>query len=87
MNAKSKELIEELKGIVMDLHRSASKLDDAIQSIEHVDVKDNDFMSVYIQQQCKWRNDYKTNKQYHNIEEREIDIWIKLIESLKEESQ
>ena len=88
MNAKSKEIIEELKGIVMDLHRSASQLDNTIQNIEDMDdTKDMEFVSTFIRYHCNYRNDYKMKKQYHNIEEREIDIWIKLLESLKEESQ
>lgn len=88
MNAKSKEIIEELKGIVMDLHRSASQLDYAIQNIEELDgIKDMEFVSVSVKHHYNYRNDYKIHKQYHNIEERELDIWKRLIESLKEESQ
>ena len=84
MNTKSKELIEELKDIVMDLHRSASQLDDAIQAIEEVNVNDNEFMRMFVLHQCNFRNDYKIHKQYDELEKREIDIWKRLIESLKE---
>ena len=85
MNAKSKELIEVLESIVMDLHRSASQLDNTIQSIKDTcDIHDVEFMLMSVKQHYRFRNDYKKYRQYDTIDEREIDIWNQLIESLKE---
>ena len=86
MTTNTTELIEELKGVVMDLHRSASQLDDAIQSIEDVDVNGTEYMRLFVSHQYNYRNDYKIHKQYDELEEREIDIWNRLIKSLNEEN-
>ncbi len=89
MNAKSKELIEELKGIVMDLHRSAGTLDAIIQNIDEciLDEKDPEYMRVYILHQMNFRLCSRQSQGHINLDDKELDIWKRLNESLKEESQ
>lgn len=78
--------IEELKAIVMDLHRSAAQLDDIIQRIELDKETHNDkYHLMFVRTEQLYREDLKRVRGYSDLEERERLIWQKLLENLKKE--
>ena len=84
MNENTKTFIEELKKVVLDLHRSAGQLDEIIQSIE-TEMENNDsdknYMDMYISHMLRYRLDAKDSKGYNQLETRELAIWDQLIKS------
>lgn len=79
--------IDELKQIVIDLHRSAGSLDVIIQHLETtLSEKDEDskFWKAYIQAERDYRRSKKETLSYDRLEEREDDVWYKLLKAIKD---
>lgn len=79
--------IEELKRIVIDLHRSAGSLDVIVQHLETtLSEKDEDsrFFTSYIQAEKDYRRSMKEALSYDRLEEREDDVWYKLLKAIKD---
>lgn len=88
MSENAKKLVEELKEVMMDLHRSAGQLDDAIRSIE-TEIKEEDDIGrirYFIAAQLKFREEFKDHYHYEDFDKRENDLWQKLINEYKGES-
>ena len=88
MNENTKKLIDDLKTIVRDLHRSAGKLDEMIQQIEMLPpniVEDVEHFRIYLTYFANQRKDQKRIC-YGNLENLENLTWKELLESLKEEA-
>lgn len=82
MDAKMKDLIEELKGVVLNLHRSAGNLDQLIQAIEIEEgppSNKEDYLKMYIRSQGLYREDFKKALDYNKLDEKEKIIWKKLM--------
>ena len=77
MNKNIKALIEELKGVVMDLHRSAGCLDRIVQDLELETESSEEYLKMYINTQRNYRRDYK-KAAFGNIELKEYDIWKRI---------
>lgn len=89
MNQNTKSCIEELKQIVMALHRSAANLDGVIMDIENEmygrensPTLDN---IMYIAYQMDYRMTRKGNA-FGDLDKRETDAWNKLIEAINKET-
>ena len=83
MSENVKKLIEELKEVMIELHRSAGNLDRAIREIER-DYTNTDDKLLFVKVQAKYRENSK-HYLFNNLEERENEIWQKLIfEAVKE---
>ena len=87
MNDDVKNRLEELKSIVLSLHRSAGQLDEIIMSIEN-EINNNvyadkEFLRLFIKTQCDYRNDKKRYSDLNELDMKERIIWVKLIESAK----
>ena len=71
--------VDKLKEVVMNLHRSAGQLDQMIQSIENElygrEEIDKDFLMIFLKSQEQYRNDWKTAKEYHILDEKEELYW------------
>ena len=82
--------IDKLKEVVMDLHRSAGQLDQLIQSIENElvggDEIDKDFLMVFVKSQEQYREQFKTAREYHILDEKEEFYWEKLLQAIEKES-
>lgn len=85
MNKKAKEKLEELKEIVLDLHRSAGMLDRLIMNIESITGEDDKFNEVLINQQCRLRFDQLKATEFGNLTEKERTIWLNLIDSFSKD--
>ena len=84
MNETAQRKIEELKRLVLDLHRSAGMLDKLIMDIEfYVDGKDTKADRHYVRNQLAHRDDWLTMWGLRNASEKEKQIWIELIDSFK----
>lgn len=82
MDTKMKEFIGELKGVVLDLHRSAGNLDQLIQTIEFEEgapSNKEDYLKMYIRSQGLYREDFKKALGYNELDEKEKTIWEKLM--------
>jgi hypothetical protein len=82
MDTNIKDLIEELKGVVLDLHRSAGNLDQLIQTIEIEEgapSNKEEYLKMYIRSQGLYREDFKKARGYNELDEKEKIIWKKLI--------
>ena len=79
--------VNKLKDVVMNLHRSAGQLDQLIQSIENElvgrDEIDKDFLMVFVKSQERYREQFKTAREYHILDEKEEFYWEKLIEAIQ----
>lgn len=79
--------VNKLKDVVMNLHRSAGQLDQLIQSIENElvgrDEIDKDFLMVFVKSQEQYREQFKTAREYHILDEKEEFYWEKLIEAIQ----
>lgn len=84
MTAKVREQIDELKEIVLALHRSAGQLDDIIQGVELGMDEDEEYFKIFVRSQALYRKDYKHNK-FDDLEKRETDAWKKLKNSFGDE--
>lgn len=82
--------VNKLKDVVMNLHRSAGQLDQMIQSIEAElhgrDEVDKEWLHVFVKSQMQYREDFKTAKEYHTLDEREEFYWEKLLQAIEKES-
>jgi hypothetical protein len=87
MTENAKKLIEELKEIMMDYHRSAGNLDDIIRSIETENEKivDKECRLFFIANQASHRR-VTIRYRFENLEKRESDLWNKLLDEVKKES-
>lgn len=87
MKQNTKTCIEELKQIVMSLHRSASDLDAAIMKIEAegLTLPPGEYRDLFIALMMEHR---LMNKQilFNDLDTKEFDIWNRLTESLSEET-
>lgn len=88
MNTNITKSLDELKTIVMALHRSAGMLDDMIQMIELEACKEGDeeYLKMYIKQLFNYRKEGKKRKGYSELDEMEADIWARLLTDAREES-
>lgn len=81
MNEETKKLIEELKGIVLDMYRSAGDLDQWIQQLESVlndEDMDADVLNTHVKMLMSYRMQVKYNKGFRAIETKEDSIWTRL---------
>lgn len=87
MNTNITKTLDELKTIVMALHRSAGQLDDMIQQIELDAFKqtDEEYLQMFIKQCFNYRSDAKRCKGYSELDEMEADIWARLLTDAKHE--
>ena len=85
MNQKFNVAIEEMKGVMMNLYRSASDLDRFIQNIESESIKDddNDYIRMVVMMQQRYRIDSKKSNNRFDLDKQEKEAWDHLIESLK----
>lgn len=83
MNENTKQKLEELKELVLNLHRSAGMLDHLITQIEfNVDGKDIETDNCYIRSQAINRLDWLSMQGL--MLEKERNIWLELIDKLEE---
>lgn len=78
--------LEELKAIVLDLHRSAGHLDGLIQGIEigwegMTDIE----KEFYLKDMLQYRLNTKRVNGYEQLETKEIEVWNNLIDTVKKE--
>lgn len=87
MDENTKKLLEDLKKIVSDLHRSAGQLDDILQDIEIVSegINDPEYMRAYILTHANYRKDAILVR-FKDLEKKERSIWEELRKTLKKES-
>lgn len=87
MREQIKKEIEELKKVVLDLHRSAGSLDDYIQMLEEElnCSGDEEYSKIFIRQIQTYRMDVKRNRGFDKLEEKENKIWQQIIDAVKEE--
>ena len=85
MNQKFNVAIEEMKGVMMNLYRSASELDQFIQYIESESIKDNDndYIRMVVMMKQRYRIDSKKSNNRFDLDKQEKEAWDHLIESLK----
>ena len=88
MREQIKKEIEELKKVVLDLHRSAGSLDEYIQMLENEFEQtgfDDEYSKIFARQIQQYRMDVKTRRGFNKLEEKENDIWQQLINAVDEE--
>ena len=85
MDQKFNVAIEEMKGVMMNLYRSASELDRFIRDIESESIKDddNDYIRMFVIEQQRYRIDFKKSNNRVDLDKQEKEAWDHLIESLK----
>lgn len=85
MDQKFNVAIEEMKGVMMNLYRSASELDRFIRDIESESIKDddNDYIRMFVIEQQRYRIDFKKSNNRFDLDKQEKEAWDHLIESLK----
>ena len=85
MNQKFNVAIEEMKGVMMNLYRSASDLDRFIRDIESESIKDddNDYIRMFVMMKQRYRVDSKKSNNRFDLDKQEKEAWDHLIESLK----
>lgn len=87
MREESKQLIERLKNVAADLHRSASKLDEFVRSMEKTAEEysdDPELVQHVFSRYYAYRYDYLRSNDLIGLEPIEVDIWKRLIDSAKE---
>lgn len=84
MNKEIKNLIDELKEVVMELHRSAGNLDDCIQTMEQLlseeDLNDKDCARFIIQSGTRSRAESNYLHKYSELTDKENSIWRRLLD-------
>lgn len=86
MNTNITKTLDELKTIVMALHRSAGELDKIVQMIEVEAYSGNeDYLAIYIKQCQNHREAIKKHNGYSDLDEMETDIWARLLTDIKRE--
>ena len=87
MNEEIKNLINEMKEVVMELHRSAGNLDECIQGMERslseMDADDKDEIRFTMRFFRKSRLDSEYVHKYDILVAREYDIWNRLLNTTK----
>ena len=85
MDQKFNVAIDEMKGVMMNLYRSASELDRFIRDIESESIKDddNDYIRMFVIEQQRYRIDSKKSNNRFDLDKQEKEAWDRLIESLK----
>lgn len=82
-----RQALEELKDVMLNLHRSASNLDTIITEIENEiynnDDLEKDFLKIFVEYQQNHREDSEHRRGFKELNCKEKEIWNKLIESLK----
>ena len=81
MNKETEKCIEELKEVVMDLHRSAGNLDSIIQAIESEKDSSEEYVKIMIASQCNWRHGLRKNE----LDKKEDIIWEQMIATFKKD--
>jgi len=77
---KIKEILKELEGMVLELHRSAGQLDQVVRDI-NVGLSENDnveYCNAIYRAMGKYRLDYKNC--IGNLNEKEDEIWQRIYE-------
>ena len=88
MRENIKEHIEELKEVVLELHRSAANLDEYVQMLEIElgnPALENKYADMLIKRCQTYRMVYKHDSGFNRLNEKENDIWMQLIASVNEE--
>lgn len=87
METNINKTLDELKTIVMALHRSAGQLDELIQQIELDAFKqtDEEHLQMFIKQCFNYRSYAKRCKGYSELDEMEADIWARLLTDARHE--
>ena len=87
MTKETQSIIEELKKVVHGLHRSAGYLDSIIESFERPDTfqENSEYNMMFIMMQRRHLNALRTTKGCINLDERERDLFDRLIKSVKNE--
>lgn len=86
MNEKTKNVIEELKALTLDMYRSAGKLDEMIQTIETEAMEDDEmFVQLVIKNSVSYRNDFKTVV-FGDLDAKENRLLKKLVKAIETES-
>ena len=80
LNEKQKGIIEDLKVIVLDLHRSAGDLDNMVQQIVAVASADDDeeYARVFMLSLSQYRKQFKMAHGYDNLEDKENETLSRL---------
>lgn len=78
--------INDLRNLVLQLHRSAGQLDDILRSIETSNETDPYYAICYIKSLITYREEMKRFAGFNNFDEQEEILWQKLISELKKES-
>ena len=90
MTENIKNALDELKALVMTLHRSAGHLDDLIQQIENDGsiTESDDYFRMIVCQIIRYRVGMLQDKNWLNLDEREQSLWNSLLDEIdyKEES-
>ena len=90
MNEESKKLIEEMKGVVLDMFRSAADLDQWIQQLESElgkDDNDSDYQRIYVNTISGYREHIKYGRRYNSLDAREASIWERLKIEIQRDSE
>ena len=88
-----KKTIEELKGVVLAIHRNAGHLDSLIQGLEKYydgnldNVDDVNYLNIQLKCAYACREAYNTNLHIRKIDQRESELWNKLIKFTNEEGE
>lgn len=89
-----KKCIEELKDVVLELHRNAGHLDQWIQNLEfdisslsNRDRNDPEIMKIRIQHYAHFRQAHKVNDNYSSLDSRENSIWDKMLLACSKDEQ
>ena len=85
MSNEVKKIIEEMKSVVMDFHRTAAHLDNAICNLEFELSSgnyDKDYLLLLTKYLEREREDLKLNRGYHELNQREEELWEKLVNTI-----
>ena len=80
LNEKQKGIIEDLKVIVLDLHRSAGDLDNMVQQMVVAANADDDeeYARIFMLSLSQYRKQFKMAHGYDNLEAKENEILSRL---------
>lgn len=82
MGDEEKQVIDEFRRLVMDLHRTAGRLDNIISSIENCYEEysdDRKMVSDFVELKYRARITSKYDKGYDDLDTREEELWNRLI--------
>ena len=80
LNEKQKGIIEDLKVIVLDLHRSAGDLDNMVQQMVVAANADDDeeYARIFMLSLSQYRKQFKMAHGYDNLEAKEVEVLSRL---------